>query len=90
MSFAKQNTEEILIEYVADEHDEEKDFQPSFWFFNRRYYLSDFVRVHNNPWIGASEFPEFIHGMEADEYFHPLFIEIVDDEYVNVYEEKND
>ena len=82
--YVKQNEVEIPIETVEDEHDEEKDYAPSFWWWNRRYYLEDFIRVHNNPWV-YDDFPEYIHGMEADEYYKPLFIEIVDDSTVNVY-----
>lgn len=84
--YRKLNKEPVPIETVIDEHDESKDFEPSFWFNNSRHYLSDFVRVHNNPWI-FDDFPENIHGMESNEYFNPLFIELIDDEYVNIYEE---
>ena len=88
--FVKINEEPIPIEYVEDEHEESRDFEPSFWWWNRRYYLDDFIRMHNNPWIGnGSEFPDYIHGMESDQYFHPVFIELVDGEYVNVYEERS-
>ena len=85
--YIKQNNEPIEIDYLADAHDEERDFAPSFWYWCRRYYLDDFVRVHNNPWV-CDEYPAYIHGMEADEYWHPLFIELVGSDYVNVYEEK--
>lgn len=85
--FRKLNDEPIEIEYVEDEHEESRDFQPSFWFENSRHFLDDYVRVHNNPWIGG-EWPEFIHGMEGSVYFRTLFIELVDgDSAVNVYRE---
>lgn len=85
--YVKQNEDWIEIEYVEDEHDEERDFQPSFWWNNRRYYLDDFLRCHNNPWV-SDNFPEYIHGYEANEYYHPLFIEIADSgDCLNVYEE---
>ena len=88
MDYVKLNEEPIEIEYVEDEHDEERDFQPSFWFENRRYFLNDFMRTHNNPWIGDN-YPDYIHGYEADEYYHPLFIELVGgDVAVNVYRYK--
>lgn len=89
--WVKLNEEEIPVETVKDEHDPAKNFVPSFWWWGRRYYLEDFIRVHNNPWVGSAlydEFPEYIHGMEADNYHNPLFIEIIGDEVVNVYEEK--
>lgn len=87
--YIKINDEPIEIEYVEDEHEEARDFEPSFWLaaagYNRRYYLGDFVRTHDNPWIGG-EFPENIHGFESDEYWNPLFVEILDGgEAVNVY-----
>ena len=89
-TYKKLNNEEIKIVYVPDEHDEGKDFLPSFWFFNRRYYLDDFTRVHNNPWI-YDDFPEYIHAIQADDsaesYTNPLYIELISDEMVNVYKE---
>lgn len=86
--FEKLNDEPIEIEYVADEHDESRDFVPSFWFENRRHYLDDYVRVHDNPWFSSYDnFPNYIHGIEGDVYSHPLFIELIDGEYVNVYRE---
>lgn len=84
--YRKLNKEPVSIETVIDEHDEKRDFEPSFWFNNSRHYLSEFMRVHNNPWI-FDDFPENIHGMESNEYFNPLFIELIGDEYVNIYEE---
>lgn len=87
--FEKLNDEPIPIECVEDEHEERRDFQPSFWWFNRRYYLDSFVRCHNNPWMPTGvEFPEHIHGVEADSYCSPLFIELIGDSAVNVYKEK--
>lgn len=64
----------VVIDSVPDEHEEIRDYELSFWWNNRRYYLSDFVRVHNNPWI-YDDFPEVICGMESDNYSkHCLFI----------------
>ncbi len=79
--------ENVTIEMVEDEHLEELDFEPSFWFENRRWYLKDFIRCHNNPWVGADSFPEYIHGYDAENYFNPIFIELVGDEAVNSYRE---
>ena len=85
--FVKLTEEPIEIEYVPDEHEEENDFKPSFWFRNRRYFIENFIRVHDNPWMGgAVEYPEYIHAVEADSYYRPLFIELVGDSAVNVYE----
>ena len=85
--YIKLNDEPIEIEFVEDEHDGARDFTPSFWWNNRRYYLDDFTRTHNNPWIGG-EWPENIHAFESNEYYSPLYIELVGDEAVNVYENK--
>ncbi|MBQ1758828.1 MAG: hypothetical protein IIZ94_04000 [Prevotella sp.] len=84
-TFEKQNYEPVPIEYIEDEHDETRDFQPSFWWNNRRYYLDQFVRCHNNPWI-LDTFPEHIHAMQYDQYYEPLFLEIIGGDYVNIYQ----
>ena len=86
--YVKLNDEPIEIEYVADEHEEENDLKPSFWFNNKRNFLENFIRTHNNPWVGG-EWPEYIHGYESDVYYKPLFTELVGgDQAVNVYEER--
>lgn len=85
--FERLNAEMIPIEEVVDEHDSEKDYHESFWWYNKRYYIEDFIRV-NNPWFGGEDFPEYIHGMEFNNYHNPLYIELIGDEYVNVYEER--
>ena len=87
-AFIKQNEEPVPIECVEDEHEEARDFQPSFWWNNRRYYLDNFVRCHNNSWLGPVEYPEHIYAYEADQYVNPIFIELVDGEHINIYEEK--
>lgn len=89
-NYVKVNDDWIEIEYVEDEHDEEKDFVPSFWWDNKRYYLDNFVRVHNNPYMGGiNDAPDYIHGYEADNYWCPIFIEIADSgDCVNVYKYK--
>lgn len=87
-NYIKLNSEPIEIEHVEDEHDSSKDFEPSFWVRNKRYYIDDFLRCHNNAWI-TDTFPEYIHGIEAEEYYDPLYIEIVDGgNAVNAYEYK--
>ena len=74
--FIKQNSEPVPIECVEDEHEESRDFQPSFWWNNRRYFLDNFTRCHNNPWLGYTEYPEHIHAFESDNYHDPLFLEL--------------
>ena len=80
------NEEPILVETVLDEHEESLDYEPSFWFWNRRYYLKDFIRAHNNPWVSV-DYPENIHGYEAGNYYDPLYIELIGSAFVNVYKE---
>lgn len=89
MAYIKINEEPVEIEYVEDEHNEERDFEPSFWINNRRYFIADFIRTHNNPWVGG-EWPDYIHGFEAEEYYHPIYIELIGDYAVNVYEYRED
>ncbi len=84
--FQRLNNGPVDIEYVLDEHEDAKDFEPSFWFNNRRYFISDFTRTRNNPWIGNLDFPEYIHGMETDNYYDPLYIELLRDDQVNIYQ----
>ena len=86
--YKRLNDAPIEIECVEDEHQEENDFKPSFWFNNRRYFIDDFTRTHNNPWVGG-DWPEFIHAFESEEYYHPLYIELIGDYAVNVYERCN-
>ncbi|MBO4847058.1 MAG: hypothetical protein J5525_12310 [Lachnospiraceae bacterium] len=82
--FRRLNDEPIKIECVEDEHEEANDFKPSFWFNNKRYFIENFPSV-NSPWVGGT-WPEFIHAFEAEEYVNPIYIEIIDGAYVNVYE----
>ena len=86
--FVKQNSEPVPIEYVEDEHEESHDFQPSFWWNNRRYFLDNFIRCHNNPWLGCATYPEYIHGIESDNYHNPLCLELLNDEELNIYLER--
>ena len=86
--YKKLNDEPIEIEYVPDEHEEKNDYKASFWWNNKRYFLEDFTRCHNNPWVNDT-FPEYISGFETHGYYNPLFVELIDgcDELLNVYEE---
>lgn len=91
VTFVKLNDEPVKIECVEDEHEAANDFKPSFWWWNRRYFLENFTRTHGSPWMGTwidDPYPEHIHAMEADNYYRPLFIELIGDEFVNIYEER--
>ena len=89
--FIKLNSAPIPIDYVEHEHDESLDFQPSFWFENKRHMLGEYVRTHNNPWCQMGV-PEFIHGVQMDgsmrSFTDPLYIELIGDSEVNVYHEE--
>ena len=88
--FELQNVEPLKIEQVPDEHDETRDYHESFWWNNHRYYIEDFIRCHNNPWF-CSDAPEYIHGVESENYYNPIYIELIDDYSfdggVNIYKE---
>ena len=65
--------------------------KPYFKHKGKRYYLDDFIRCHDNPWIGTSHYPSYIHGYYAREYYHPMYIEIERrGEAVKVYRETED
>lgn len=81
--YEKINVDPIEIEYVQNEDGD--DFIASFLWDNKRYYLCDFIRTHNNPWSGKMDVPSYIHGYESDNYYNPLFIELIVDEAVNIY-----
>ena len=81
MSYEKLNVEPIMVEYVLNE--DMDDFIASFMWDDKRYYLSDFIRTHNNPWSGEMDVPDYIHGYEANNYWNPLFVELINGEYVD-------
>ena len=56
-----------------------------FWWNNYFYFLDDFVRCHNNPWLGEATYPDYIHGVEATNPHNPLYIE-TDGDFIDVYE----
>lgn len=84
-TFVKQNDEPVAIEYFEDTEDESLAIRPGFVWNDCRYYLDQFMRCHNNPWI-LDTFPEHIHAMQCDQYYEPLFLEIIGGEYVNIYQ----
>lgn len=89
MVWVKQNMEPISIEWVPREDGSCKlypDFVPSFWFEDERHYLDEYIRCHDNVWVGDGNFPEFIHGFDGFDYSdYVKFVEIVDDDHVNVW-----
>ena len=62
----------------------------SFRHNGKRYHLDDFVRCHNNPW-NSGNFPSYIHGYYAHEYYNPMYIEISKGgDAVKIYRETED
>lgn len=84
-TFVKQNNEPVAIEYFEDTEDESLTIRPGFVWNDCRYYLDQFMRCHNNPWT-LDTFPEHIHAMQCDQYYEPLFLELVGSDYVNIYQ----
>lgn len=84
-TFVKQNDEPIAIEYFVDTEDECLDIRTGFVWNDCRYYLDQFMRCHDNPWI-LDTFPDHIHAMQCDQYYEPLFLEFVGGDYINIYQ----
>ena len=85
--FVKQNDLPLLIERVEDEHEEEMDYRPSFWWWNRRYHLeTDFEPVQRS--VYDDGIPESITLVESGQYADPMFLELPDEEHVNIYKER--
>lgn len=78
--FTKQNKRPLKIYYTMKG-------DAYFNWKKHRKHLKNFLRTHNNPWIGDLHLPEHIHGFETDQYYNPLYIEIIygADDAVNVY-----
>ena len=99
----KENKEEFkrMSDWLDIEHEEITDemkeyteckedwWQPCFEYNGKRYWLSDFIRTHNNP-CGGMKTPDYIHGYYWKDYYNPIFIEIHDSgDAVRVYEKVN-
>lgn len=84
VKFVKQNEEPI---HIIPPNEYSLNPSPSFMDDSGgQYYLSEFIRCHNNPWI-TDNFPEYIHAYHEDYIWNPLYIELIDDEHINIYEE---
>lgn len=84
--FKKENTKPVPIEHVEDEHLEERDYLPSFWWNNRRYFPEeDFEPVRRT---GYDEIPENITMVESNNWTDPMYLEFPDKEHVNIYKEE--
>ena len=85
--YVKLNRDPINIEYSCDPA---KPLEPQFRWEGKRYYLSDFSRTNNNPWIGETSYPRYIDGVKIDNYNNPIMIEVVSSYSVNIYEQKGE
>lgn len=83
MEYVKRNSEEIEIEDIMD--DESGEYKLGFRWNDRTYFIDQFIRAHNNPW-SSGNFPEYIHGYDSVDYWNPIYIELIGDSAVNVYE----
>ena len=81
--FKPMNKHPISIEY--QKRDKNEDFNPCFRFKGRQYFLDNFIRTKNNPWVNENEYPEYIDGYESENYIYPLFTDINDDDTVIIY-----
>ena len=76
-------TDWLEIQYKEADEDmkdyliQEDWIQPCVEYESETYWLSDFVRTHNNPW-GNIDCPDYIHGYDSTNIFNPMFIELAD------------
>lgn len=84
LEFIKLNDEPVNIDYRLNEESEDWDlgFTWGGWF----YRLCDFIKCHNNPWV-SDVFPAYIHAFESGGWIRPLYIELIGDNQINVYEQ---
>lgn len=84
-NFVKQNKRPLKIKYTNPIKSEPKAY---FVFHNKRYYMDEAIRTHENPWA-TGKYPDYIHGYITDWYgFRNLYIEVcADNETVNIYQE---
>ena len=87
MDFIKLNKDPINVEYTLDPN---RPLEPTFRWEGKRYYLSEFLSVNNNPWIGNTSYPKYINGVEIGNHHNPVMIEIVSNYSVNIYEQKGE
>ena len=72
-----------VSEWLQIEHEDD----PYFVFDNNRYSLSDFLRVHNNPWITGINYPEEIHAAGQAVDGTTIYLSIDSGERVKVFKE---
>lgn len=89
--FTKVNSEEIEWQsaFVPSQLDDDDDVSFYFEFDGDKYYLSDFLRVHNNPWFSGDDYPNIIDGVYMHNSLEPLYIHLIGDYAVDVYRRNN-
>lgn len=85
--FVKLNEEPIALNFIyVDENDDSVDESKIvFEFEGVEFDLEEFVKVRNNPWLTTEEYPDYIHAIHMSSYGRPLYLELVDEEAVNLY-----
>lgn len=99
--FTKVNNEEVewQSEFVPIElQSDYVPFQPDdyvggdtlfyFEFEGNKYYLNDFLRVHDNPWFSGDDFPTIIDGVYSNDTVDPIFVHLIGDYAVDIYKRK--
>lgn len=84
IKYIKVSKQPLEIHFLPDQ-DPRYEMQPSFVFNGCRYFLKDFLRIKNSPWIKKDNFPDYIDAYQACEYNMPLFLHLYDDQTVDVY-----
>lgn len=89
--FTKVNNEEVewQSEFVPSQLDDDDDVSFYFEFDGDKYYLNDFLRVHNNPWFSGDDYPNIIDGVYMHNSLEPLYIHLIGDYAVDVYRRNN-
>ena len=78
----KLNSRPLTILYTNPKKEEPRAY---FKYNGQRYYFDQIIRVKNNPWVGETGLPDYIHGIETN-HFYTAYIEILpDNEHVNLY-----
>lgn len=89
MNLVKVNKEPIEITYFPDE-DDRYNYEASFVLNGFRYWLKDFIRIKNSPWVREDFFPAYIDAFQSNEYHCPLYISLLNDTELDVYMQRGD
>lgn len=84
VEYIKVTKHPIEIHFLPDQ-DPRYEMQPSFVFNGARYWLKDFLRIKDSPWIKEDNFPDYLDAYQANEYNFPLFLHLNKDQTIDVY-----